>query len=378
MKIEVAKSDLEHALQVVAIGSGSKGTDLTSHFVFRAQEGNAEILAYNNRLGASSPLVCKVDEDGSFTVEAARLTQWYKAAEDVALTLEAKDAVVTATSPFGSVKFRSLDPSGFPYWDKGIKAAKKTMEIEGKRLHAALSHARSFISPTEQHRPEMAVTEVRKGMLWATDVSALTLVTLKEFAKSNLRVAGSSIGSMLQFLSLAGDETVEVLEHSRSLFLRREDQSVLNVGRPATEFMDLEDIEDVEDSYWWSVSCSELERAIAQLQAGAAKEDLRLTFSFDEDTKKVVLSMTADSGSTNTLSLACPEHGAKDEVDAAMPENGWSVEYPYIQRLLSTFKGGKVLKLGLNPAGEDEGGWTRVVEDRDGDRYLTILVWMPE
>jgi len=381
MKIEVAKSDLENALKVVNIGSSGSGGDLTTHILFRHADSQTELLAYNGRLGTSSPLVCQttLEDEGvsAFTVESDRLTRWLTAAGDVAVTLEAKDAIVTATGSLGSVKFRSLDPSGFPFWDKQISGAKRTIEIEANRLHQALGHSKSFISSADTTRPELAVTEIRGGTLWATDQAALSMVTLEEFSDAALRLSGKDIGPILTFLSLSGEDKVEVLEHKRSMFIRREDGSVLNAGRPSTPFLELEDIDNDENAHWWVIGCSDLDRAIKQLSASAAKEELGLTFNFDPSDQKITLSMTGDSGSTNTLKLPCPEFGSKADVEVGMPQSGWKVEYTYISRLLASYRGGKTIKIGLNPAGED-GGWAKIEEDRDGDKYLTILVWMPE
>lgn len=382
MKIEVAKSDLDKAVSVVALVPSGKGADLATHFLFRHRDDLTEILAYNGHLGASMPLVCNAsvfedEETAAFTIEAWRLQQWIRAADDAALTLESKDATVTATAPSGSVKFRSLDPSGFPFWDKQLSNAKKTMEIDAKRFEAALKHAKEFVFQGDTSKPEMAVTEIRDGILWSTDQAALSMVTLEEFAKASLRLAGKDIAPVLSFLGNSGDETVTFWEHKKSMFIRREDGAVLTVGRPTTPFLELEDIEDVEDAHWWSVGTDELNRAIQQLVASAAREDFRLNFNFDPADQKILLTMTADSGSPNTLRLACPEFGSTEDVEEGMPTEGWTVEYHYITRVLGSYKGGKTIKFGLNPAGED-GGWTRIVEDRDGDKYLTILVWMPE
>ena len=100
-----------------------------------------------------------------------------------------------------------------------------------------------------------------------------------------------------------------------------------------------------------------------------------MTFNFDPGAQKVLVSMTADSGSVNKLELECPEYGSKDGVNVGLPKDGWEVEYPYLQRLLASYRSGKTVKFGLNPT--DEGGWTRFIEDREGDKYLTILVWIP-
>jgi len=381
MKIEIAKSDLEAALQVVSIGTSGTGSDLSTHFLFRHEpddEGDrVSVLAYNGRLGASIPIVCKVDvaEDGptAFTVENWRLRQWLAAAADTALTLEYDDGVVKATALKGSVKFRSLDPGTFPYWDESLSKAKKIVDIDAARLHAALSHAKLFISDKDTTKPHLAVTEIQNGSLRATDQAALTLITIAELAESNMRIHGKDLQQVLSYLSLASEETVEILEHDRTLFLKRSDEGVLSVGRPHNEFPPIKVDKDSDDMHWWVVSTSELDSAIKQLASAAAREDVRLTIDFDPEASQVLLSMTSASGSTDILQVECPEHGSRDDAENPLPEGGFSLKYPYLQRLLSQYKE-KTIRFGLNP--QKKGGWIRFRDDRDGDDYLTLLVWL--
>lgn len=378
MKIEVAKRDLDSALSVVQIGTAGKGNDIQAHYVFRVSNSKASIYSYNGRLGTSIPIVADVTaEDGeAFTIESWRLSQWLKASGDAVLTLESKDSVVTATSPTGSVKFRSLDPSSFPFWDKTLEAAEETLTVEAARLQGSLEHVRGFISNQETTRPDMAVTEARGGALWATDMGAVTVVHLSELENSKLRVHGKDIPSVRAFLATFDEGPVTVFEHKRSTFFKRDDGALLSVSFPTTPFVDLEDIDmDDPDAFWWSVGVDDLSNTIKQLSAGAAKEDTRLNLNFDDGTQEVLLSMTSDSGATNVLRLTCPEHGQEDD-DASFPRDGWSIDYPYLDKIIATHKGGKTIRFGLFPAGED-GGWTRIKEDRDGDLYATLLVWLP-
>jgi DNA polymerase III sliding clamp (beta) subunit (PCNA family) len=386
MKIEVAKPDLEAALQVVSIGTASTGSDLTTHFVFRHttdSKGNdvVEVLSNNNRLGCSMPVAgCKVHIDGdetAFTVESWRLNKWISAVEDAVLELELKDGNVKATSPKGSVKFQSLDPSQFPYWDETLADTKEGTSIAAKRLHGALSHVKLFISDKDTTTPKLAVTEILNESLQATDKGALAVVTIGDLDSSNLRIHGKDLGQVLAFLG-GCDEGVEVREHDRCLFLVRPDGGLLSVGRPHHAFPDIALDKKPDDPHWWSVKTDELQSAINALSASASKEDTRLNFSLDGG--MVGLSMTSASGDRVTLKLEAQERGSLDEPPVPMPDGGFDIAYPYLLKLLGQCRD-ETIKFGLNPqldkkSGKPKGGWVRFREDRDGDDYLTLLVWL--
>lgn len=384
MKIEVAKPDLEAALQVVSIGTASTGSDLTTHFVFRykADDNTVEVLSNNNRLGCSMPIAgCKAHVDGddqAFTVESWRLNKWISAVEDAVLSLELADGTVKATSPKGSVKFQSLDPSQFPYWDETLGDTPEGTSIGAKRLQAALSHVKLFISDKDTTTPKLAVTEILNESLQATDKGALAVVTIGDLSASNLRVHGKDLGQVLAFLSSCGDEAVEVREHDRCLFLVRHDGGILSVGRPHHAFPDIALDKKPDDPHWWAVKTEELQSAINALSASASKEDTRLNFALDG--AMVALSMASASGDRVTLHLEAQEHGSLDDAAVEMPGGGFDIAYPYLLKLLGQWRD-ETIKFGLNPqldkkSGKPRGGWVRFREDRDGDDYLTLLVWL--
>jgi len=397
MKIEVAKRDLETALQVVSIGAASTGSDLTTHFVFRTKEDTVEVLSNNGRLGASAPFIARVEGGGSFTVESWRLNKWVAAVEDAALTLEHDDAnkTVVATSPKGSVKFQSLDPSAFPYWDDQFGETEEGIKIAAKRFQAALSHVKMFISDKDTTNPTLAVTEIINNSLQATDKGALAVVTLQrdatttneegeettkyvpEMEGSNLRIHGKDLSQVLSFLSTCGDEPVELREHERCLFLIREDGSVLNIGRPRHAFPELGlDDQNQNDPHWWTLKTQDLKSAIGTLAASAPREERRITFNFADN--MVSMRMTSASGSKNLLHLEPLDNGSSKDANE-MPEDGFEIAYPYLLSLLSQHKG-DTIAFGLHPQiddkGKHRGGWTRFRETREGDDFLTLLVWL--
>lgn len=382
MKIEVAKPDLEAALQVVSIGAASTGSDLTTHFVFRRREdGIVEVLSNNNRLGCSMPIAgCKVeeDEDDAFTVESWRLNKWISAVEDASLTLELVEGTVKATSPKGSVKFQSLDAAQFPFWDTTFSETSDGTTINAKRLQSALSHVKLFISDKDTTTPKLAVTEVLNESLQATDKGALAVVTIDELKTSNLRIHGKDLGQVLSFLGTCGDDSVDIKEHERCLFIVRQDGGILSVGRPHHAFPDIQLDKKPDDPHWWSVQKDGLQSAINGLASSASKEDTRLNFHLEGD--MIGLSMTSASGEKVTLHLDAIEHGSAEDAKIDMPPDGFDIAYPYLLKLLGQHKN-DVVKFGLNPqldkkTKKPKGGWVRFREDRDGDDYLTLLVWL--
>jgi len=401
MKIEVAKPDLEVALQVASIGSASTGSDLTTHFVFRHrdEDNGVEVLSNNNRIGCSMPIqglnVSLSDDSTAFTVESWRLNKWLSAVEDSVLTLELKDGVVKATSPKGSVKFQSLDPGQFAYWDKTLAEVKTSTTVSAKRLQIALSHVKLFISDKDTTQPKLAVTEIKKSALQATDKGALAFVALAGLDDSNIRVHGKDLAQVLSFLSQCGDEDVEIKEHDRCLFLVRHDGGVLSVGRPPHAFPDINIDREGEDPHFWDLRKEEVISAINALVASASKEDTRLLFSSPKD-GIVRMSMTSAPGEKGSMHLevqnttvSAPDDDGEDTVIPGfgsqegapeIPKEGFGIAYPYLLKLLGQWNS-EVIRFGINPqvdkeTGKSKGGWVRFREDRDGDAFLTLLVWL--
>lgn len=400
MKIEVAKPDLETALQVVSIGSSSSGNDLTTHFVFRHRDkdNGVEVLSNNNRIGCSMPIqgvqVMLSEDANAFTVESWRLNKWLSAVEDSVLTLEYQDGVVKATSPKGSVKFQSLDPEQFSYWDKTLGETGTSTMISAKRLQIALSHVKLFISDKDTTQPKLGVTEIKKAALQATDKGALALVALAGLDDSNIRIHGKDLTQVLAFLSQSGDHDIEIKEHDRCLFLVRHDGGVLSVGRPPHAFPDINIDRDGEDPHYWDLHKEDVVSSINALAASASKEDTRVTFTVPKE-GIIGISMMSTSGEEVSMHLETQSHtipstkegeadtivpgwGAQEDAPE-IPKEGFGIAYPYLIKLLGQWKN-DVIRFGINPQvdskGKSKGGWVRFREDRDGDDFLTLLVWL--
>lgn len=383
MKIEVAKPDLEAALKVASIGTLSSSTDLTGHYIFRCKEGDqVEVLSSNSRIAISMPIAgCKVErEEGlsAFTIEAWRLNKWITGVEDTVLTFTLSEGSVKASSPRGHAVFQSMDPSQFPYWDNLFASTEVTTKLPAQRFHAALSQVRLFISDKETTSPKLAQTEVAGGALQATDKGAFVAVCLSELAESKLRIHGKDMGSVLSFLSHSGAEPVEIRENDRCVFIVRPDGGVLSVGRPTHVFPEVKFDKKEGDPAWWTVRVVDLKKAINFLAAAAAKEDTRTNFVLDGGVVRISMS-SATVGERSSLDIEVLEQGAQEDIDPPMPEEGFNVPYPYLLKVLGEWTG-ETIRFGLNPKLDKHKktcGWVRFREDRGGDDYLSLLIWLP-
>lgn len=384
MKITVAKRDLDSAITTASIGLAGSGTDITTHFVFRVNGESVEVLSYDGRSGVSTGIICELEieenEEDSFTIEGWRLKQWLSAVEDSALTLRFKNRVVTAKAPRGSVRFSSLDPAEFPYWDEQIDQAQKPVAVKADRMHSAYSHAKLFLADkTDTRTPELALTQLRDSIIWSAELSALSMIKLKKIRKGvSLKVHGRDIPTLLSFLGRFGSDTVEFLPHDRGLFVRAPDGSVLTLGMPRADFPTTVEEPDSSDPYWWSFSAEDLRRSIQILLASAAREDVRVNFKLDKS--KVVLSMKATSESADTnnaLQITCKDHGEQDKHEyKPIPSQGFALNAQSLLKFLGKFEEDE-LKMGIYPSNPDANvGWVSFAEEKHGDTYRTNFVWM--
>jgi len=198
-----------------------------------------------------------------------------------------------------------------------------------------------------------------------------------EMADSNLRIHGKDLAQVLAFLSQSGDESIEVREHKKCLFLVRHDGGVMSVGRPIHAFPELSLDKEPADPHMWEFRKDDLVSAIKALVASASKEDRRLMFK--ENGNMVALSMTSTSGKKSTLQLELQDQSSDKEA-LPLPKEGFALAYPYLLNLLGQWKS-ELVRFGMSPQADKEtgnvkGGWVRLIEDREEDQYLSLLVWL--
>lgn len=384
MKFEVAKSDLEAALQVAAVAVESGVSDLSSHYLFRFKDDQAEVLSYGQRLFARAPFTALVDaEDGDcFTVEAWRLEKWMDGVGDGALTLTTDGSGdVHAKGPRSRVRFRSLDPSKFPFWDETLSTAESVGTVIPRTLTSAFELTRWFVSADDTAKPELCQVEAVDGVMWATDRRALSAVEIPALPNLSIRVPGKAVGSVLRFLGdkVTQEGEIEILQAERSFedgggafatFLRK-DGSYLGVTRPTSKFPTLNVDREAKNDATMLVDVAELNAGVSVLLASAPKGHEAITFSYDNDSDKVSISMPCEAGGTDTYPLALTKvTDGSENFDSA-----FTVDYPYIVGIASSF-GLEQIEFGIAKRGR--GGFISSAhsdEGEDGNSYFSVVVW---
>jgi hypothetical protein len=376
MRLQVAKRDLESALTAVGHAMAPSGTDISSHFVFRCTPDGAEVLAFVGRLFAQSPVTCVVSEDEtvkSFTVEGSRLLQWVKAVRDAALELvfNSEDKVVTAVSPRGSMEFKSLDPADFPYWDAMWADVEPKGTCSADKLNDGLSYARQFCSDKETKKPQLCLIECRDGVLYATDEKAITLVSLEGLGDSSLRIHRNDAGAVLKFLSTCGTDPVALLEHDRSLLLKRSDGAVFGVNRFKAKYPDIVVDRETPAMVWWKIATAEILGGIPFLTSGIQKGDTRLYFSRPVADGPVKMGMKATTDAQMDIDLPVIESGSED--GAKLPTSGFVLDYTDVQKVLSQWDLDTVT-FSIHMKGAM--GYVRFREERTDVDYTTACAWL--
>jgi len=372
MQIKVSKGDLEAALSVADIGISGSGNDLSTHFLFRINGDTAEVMAFHQRICASAPIKCQFDgEDGdAFTVEGKRLSRWLGGVGDVAVTIghSDKDGQIRIKSPRSTIHVKSLDPSKFPFWDQTLKDATSAGTLAAERLASAFSYAKNFICDKDTTRPEISQIEIIDGVLWSTDRKAVTIIEMDGVDNAGIRVHGKDIATVTKFFGLKETENVEVLEHDRSVFFRRDDGALVGTSRPRTPFPRLNAPRVEEDLLWWEIKTSDLLAGIQCLSAAADWDNTKLAFKFKDG--NVILAVESAAGEDRED--VYPVEAMDSDGTENMPDDGFMIDYPYLNYIVGHF-GGDTLRFGVNKKGT--GGYVRFQHGDDKDTYLTVVVW---
>lgn len=381
MKVTVAKADLERALAVTGNTVAATGDDISQDFVFRHHDGGVEVLSYNQSFFSSSPLICTVEDlqDNAdlnrFTVESKRLRQWVGAVDHAVLDFEYDHkGVVTASSPRGSVKFRSKDPASFPFWDKTLSEAETTAEVPAGHLSAALSYAKHFVSTNETKEPHLCNCQFRDGFLYATDNAVAVGIEVKGMKKSNLRVPGKEIAKACKFLDVAGGN-IKVKEHKRGFFLCAPDGQVFGSERQGKPFPGLKGFGKAyeKSERWWTLDKNEVLSSLEILTSSANFEDPYHLSHYRTLDDESLLEMSLMSATGETVDITCPlvkvetKDGAKD-----LPEEGFPLSYKRLSKIVGLYSQDEVV---MAVAAFKKGGWVAFYEEVDEMKRLTVLSW---
>ena len=311
MKITIAKSDLENALQIVNIVVSSGGNDLSTHYLFRRTEQGAEVLSYSNRTFASAPLQCVVEDDDGpdmFTAAAWRVGRWLSGVRDGALTISLVESNgsrnVTLRGARASIRCPSLDPAKFPFWDKGLKNSEEVGRGPSGTLASVIGHAAKFTSAEDTIRPEYAQIEARNGGIWSSDTNAVSLVETEFYKNLSIRLNTKDVSNVVKFLSLQDSQTgeVRILQNDNATFFVRHDGALLGAARPPMPFPNIGIRWDAEPNIKMEIPCDDIKAGILQISAAAAKDDVFVHFNLQDG--DLTMSMNAEGGGRNEFPIS--------------------------------------------------------------------------
>jgi len=375
MKIEVAKNDLDFALNTTRTAVGN-GTDITSHYLFRIHNKKMEVLSQNLRVFSGAPVICNFEgeEGDAFTVESWRLDKWLSGASDGVLTLTYNgNGDVQAKSGRSSIRLRSLDASKFPFWDKLISSATTVGTIAPEKITRALNLTKNFVSTDDTLKPELCQVESIDGTFWATDRKGVCSAKVP-MGDLNIRIPAKDITPVTKFLG--NEDSVEVLTSSREedsgscVLFKKETGHYLGVTKPVTQFPTLALDPDKIPDCTVSLDMDELTAGLAVLSASAPKGYESVTFRWDKENQKVVLSMPSVAGGNDEypLSLAgLTVHSKEFET--------FTIDYPYLKGIVNAFGLDKI-DLGVNSMGR--AGFTSFKYEEqveEGNSYYAVIVW---
>lgn len=377
MNIEAAKSDFEVALKVASMTVGT-GSDLSSHYLFRVQGGQAEVLSYNLRVFSRAPIKATTDGDGAFTVEAWRLDKWIASVGDGVLTLSAdENGGVLAKGPRSRIKLRSLDASRFPYWDGLLDHAEEQGESDPASLYRAFDLTKLFVSTEDTTRPNICQTEITDSVLMATNRGAVALIEIKDLPNLNLRISGKDLPVVAKFLSdkvtAQSDVTVKTASRpdqtgSAAALFCRDDGSYVGVSRPALALPKIP-IEKETPQATLTLDVEEFQKAVGVLLCSAPKGHGMASFSVKDDA--LVVSMPSEAGGEDTYPMVVSQA-------QGMGDLSFTMDYHYIKAIADLFDL-DTLSLGVHQRGkggyvsfahEDEGA-----TDESGNHYYTLILW---
>lgn len=376
MKLTFAKSDLEQALKVPSLTVGTEEGEISSQFIFREKEGDIQILSYSGPVFSSSRLVCQseLSDFSSFTIPSKRLRLWLSAVEDASLSFTFDGVKVKATCPRGTVIFQSMDPSGFPYWDKDLKKAKEVAEVSSQALKDIVTYARLFVSENETQEPRLCSMQFSNGCLYATNDASGVEISMEGMEKCSSRLRGKHTTLLSRFLSLC--ENVKIFEHTNGSIFIADNGSVLGEEKISHEFPKLVLSEAIQvPKNYWVFNKSEMLSCIKILSASVDwREDLKDRLVLRKVKDEILLSMQSTAGQEVELKIPCIEQD-KDEEAPEIPLKGFPISAKSMSKILPQVWGEEV-KVGL--AERSPGGFLSIEEIGDKVKRLTVLGWILE
>lgn len=377
LKITTTKTNLANAIRIVE--NATKGGDdatISSHFLFRVVDGVVSVLASTgDKLCAVAPVVDATvtgDVTKVFTLSAWRFGQFLNISPDGNCTIDFDGTQSKVALDGRTMRFPSLDPSTFPFWDETFKTATETATVTASKLFLALTFLRPFVSNMDTRTPQMAATECRGGVLWASDSQSLANVAVPGLTNCTMRVHFADIPVLNSFLGLDQTAMISVRESPSTLFFVRPDGGVLGVTRWTYAFPTLKlDRDNPRASF--TVNVENLRYGIRFLSVAMAKGDDYIRFEFRNN--KLVLSVAAVAGDREEFVV---DTKSVENIDKLVAENRstFEINTNHITSILGSVTV-DVATFGVNWT--DKNGYIlykrTVGEKEDASDYIAIMVW---
>lgn len=377
VQLRVRTADLTSALKVLPFGSDPRS--INAHVLFQVRTGQLELLSCKGRVLASVPVLADGDAlpTDAWTIEARRLKDVVKGLKEETVLLgfdrdRQKPFVQSSTS---ALELWSLDVASFPHWDEALRNTRMTAKLSAARLGSALAYSKQFTSDDEVEHSDLIVCEVQRGGLWSSDKQALSLVRVAGLENAGFRIHRSDVAGFTTFLKSAGTSEVELMEHERMLFIRRVDGAVFGGMKPSVSFLTKVRIGiDAVDEREWVVPKVAITRAMEAFAPSKGRQRDRLNFDFKVGRGTLIVSMMSVAEAPITHEVPCVETILSDDAKP-LPSAGFMIDRESLRKVLSAWQSDHV-KIGVKMLGER--GGIRFVFERDGDKYLTMVIgWVP-
>lgn len=317
MQFTILKDDLKKALDVVNLTVSKDASVITSCVLFDVQGGQLMLWTTDRKSFTRVPVALAegtLRGEGSFTVEAQRLTQWVAGVMGEEVHVETGEDILMQC---GKAKgyFRSLDPASFPDFRERIANSAPLFTMDVGAFKQSLAFVRPFIGQANgnnQNTTGFQVAEITGNLMVATDSF---LLGMYQFGESRgLPGSGGDSGQVpfkatdddarkiVQFLSKTCLDTVKVAVGDMYI-IHADDDSVFGYVRPVFAFPRIPDFPvNLTEAERWSLEKKTFLNAVRALSATAKKDDIALTLEARGDGGDATLVLSMRDSSEKHLS----------------------------------------------------------------------------
>jgi|AntDeeMinimDraft_6_1070357.scaffolds.fasta_scaffold06323_2 DNA polymerase III sliding clamp (beta) subunit (PCNA family) len=293
MRFSIRKDTLQKALDVASLAVTKDAGVITSSVLFEIEEGDLTLWSTDRRVMTKVPTTMvpeTLQGEGSFTVEAGRLTQWVKSVfeEEIAVEVDTDGVVMTCGDATGH--FVSLDADAFPDFKNRLEGKTKLFDSDPTTFINALKFAKPFIGDETSNNAtanNFQVAELRGRDMMATDSCILSLFKVTTDENSDIladyiesgqkfKVSKDEIKKVIDFLNKTCDLRFSVSK--TDLFLiESDDGSIFGYSEPLYDLPDIPGIPvDLTEPEIWKLNKKKLQSAVKALTATADPDDVVL------------------------------------------------------------------------------------------------------